>query len=58
MTLMCAWQIKRNTRLRDDEWSDVEEDEREAKIAKKGLCFPVLFCTAMVSMLLLPPSLL
>ena len=29
-------QIKRNTRLRDDEWSDVEEDEREAKVAKKG----------------------
>ena len=29
-------QIKRNTRLRDDDWSDVEEDEREAKVAKKG----------------------
>jgi hypothetical protein len=30
-------QIKRNTRLRDEEWSDVEEDAREAKVAKTGL---------------------
>lgn len=29
-------QIKRNTRLQDEEWSDMEEDEREAKVAKTG----------------------
>lgn len=32
------WQIKRNTRLRDEESSDIQEDEREAKAAKTGSC--------------------
>lgn len=29
-------QVKRNTRLADDEWSDDDSEEPEAKRAKKG----------------------
>jgi hypothetical protein len=39
-------QIKRNTRLRDEEWSDVEEDAREAKFAKTGLNSSSLFISS------------
>jgi hypothetical protein len=34
LTSCLTLKIKRNTRLRDEEWSDIEEDEREAKVAK------------------------